>query len=126
MKLIALRAELAVMNILSEHRLRAHEDLPLLALSTSWRRYGLRERDLSHALSRLREMHLIENHRTRGQRGVALTPKGEAWLRSPRSMVSRLLLLPRYVRAQISQFLSLAEPSDAPVRRATDAPRRET
>lgn len=126
MKLFALRAELAVMNILSEHRIRASELLGVPTLSASWRRYGLRERDLPHAISRLRALGLIEQHRKRGQRCVMLTDDGAAWLRSPRSVISRLLLLPRYLRAQMSQFLSLAEAADEPVRRATDHPRRET
>ena len=125
MKLIALRAELAVMNILAEHRVRENEDLPFFTLAASWRRYGLRERDLPHAISRLRTLQLIELHRKRGQRSIMLTRNGMIWLRSPRSLVSRLLLVPRYLRAQISHFLAPTPPEDAPVRRASDHPRRE-
>lgn len=126
MKLFALRAELAVMNILSEHRLQPSEGLPYFTLAASWRRYGLRERDLPNAVSRLKDLDLIELHRKRGQRTIVLTAGGATWLRSPRSRVSRLLLLPRYVRAQLTQFFSLTDPADEPDRRVSDHPRRET
>lgn len=126
MNLFALRAELAVMNILSEHRLRENEELPFVALNASWRRYGLRERDLPYAMSRLKEMRLIELHRNRGQRSVMLTAVGATWLRSLRSRVSRLLLLPRYLRAQVSLFLAPDVPDDHAERRTTDRPRRES
>lgn len=125
MNLFALRAELAVMNILSEHRLRENEELPFVALNASWRRYGLRERDLPRALSRLKEMRLIELRRNRAKRGVMLTPTGAEWLRSMRGRVTRLLLLPRYLRAQVAQFLAPGAPDDHPDRRNTDHPRRE-
>lgn len=125
MRLFALRAELAVMNILSEHRLRENEELPFVALNASWRRYGLRERDLPHALSRLKEMRLIELHRNRGQRSVMLTSVGTEWLRSMRGRVTRLLLLPRYLRAQVAQFVAPGAADDHPDRRSTDHPRRE-
>lgn len=126
MKLFTLRAELAVMNILSEHRLRPMDEIRMFALTTSWRRYGLRERDLSLAIARLQEMGLIELHRKRGQRNVALTEAGATWLRSPRSMIARLLLLPRYLGVQLAQFMSLSTPAQQASRRAADHPRRET
>jgi hypothetical protein len=126
MTLFPLRAELAVMNILGEHRLRAGEEIGMSALTTSWRRYGLRERDLPHAISRLQSLGLIKLHRIRGQRDVGLTDAGAAWLRSPRGMITRLLLLPRFLRVQVSQFLALPESSDHASRRATDHPRRES
>ena len=126
MKLFPLRAELAVMNILSEHRLQPGDVLRFFTLTDSWRRYGLRERDLPQAISRLELLGLIEVQRKRGQRTVLLTQAGATWLRSPRGIVTRLLLLPRYVRVQLSQFLSLTEHPVAGSRRATDQPTRET
>lgn len=126
MNLFPLRAELAVMNILGEHRIGVSDAMPLSTLTTSWRRYGLRERDLPHAMSRLRTLGLIELHGRRGQRSVVLTQGGADWLRSPRSLVARLLLLPRYLRAQVSQFLSPSQVPDQAARRTSDHPRRET
>jgi hypothetical protein len=125
MNLFPLRAELAVMNILSEHRVHASDRMALSTITTSWRRYGLRERDLPHAISRLRTLGLIELHRQRGQRQVVLTDAGATWLRSPRSLLTRLLLVPRYLRAQLLQFLSLDAPAELPSRRVSDRRRRE-
>lgn len=125
MDLFALRAELAVMNILGEHRLRENEELPLPVLNASWRRYGLRERDLAHAMSRLKELRLIKLHGRGVQRSVMLTSGGATWLRSLRGRMTRLLLLPRYVRAQVTQYLATDAPDATRVRRATDPPRPE-
>lgn len=103
MNLHPLLAELAVMNILGEHRLRASESLAQTVVVTSWRRYGMREHDLVRAIERLQALGMVESRRKGGRRDLVLSQTGSDWLNSLRGICARTLLLPRLVRNLFKQ-----------------------
>lgn len=123
--LYLLRAELAVMNILSEHRLCARDSIAQAVVASSWGRYGLREHDLMRALVRLQALGLITAEHRRRRRHIVLSATGWHWLHSTKGTLVRALLLPRLVR---SLFKSAAPPSAnaAMRRRRSDSAEFET
>jgi hypothetical protein len=125
MNLYPLRAELAVMNILGEHRLGAQDSIAQAVVAASWRRYGLREHDLTRALMRLQALGMITAEHKRRRRYIVLSLTGWHWLHSARGTLVRALLLPRLVR---SLFKSAASPSAnaAMRRRRSDSAELET
>lgn len=125
--LYPLRAELAVMDIFSDGRTAPRDALPMDAVSGLWRRYGLRDHDLPRAMERLLELGLIEVKPMRGHQAVVLTDRGTQWLRSAVGRLSRLLLIPRYLRKRMSALLRVSpSASPSPQRRGDDLPVAES
>ncbi len=123
----SLRAELAVMSILNEHRIAPTAALPLTLISSAWRRYGLRAHDLPRAVGRLETLGMIRRDRKDGHHRVVLTDAGAEWLVSLRGSSSMLLLIPRYLRHLAGQLLGHRQnPANCPRRRGTDGPPPET
>lgn len=118
----ALRADLAVMNILRGDASGADRPIAIAQITEAWPAYGVRGSDLTPALARLMLRGFVKRERVLGGEYLVSTDTGAQWLAAQSAWLEYRLLAPR--RERVRFVRARATPSTPPrlLRRSGDAP----
>lgn len=118
----ALRADLAVMNILRGDASGVDRPIAIAQLTEAWPAYGVRGSDLTPALARLMLRGFVKRDRMQAGEFVASTASGAQWLAAQSAWLEYRLLAPRRERVRFVRAKSTPSSPPRLQRRRGDAP----